>query len=51
MCNNTFESFPLSPETIRKYLCLLPNKFNNSSDGLSIGVLKFSHLSYVNLYP
>ena len=37
---NTFESFPLSPETIIKFLCFLPNKFNNSSDGLPKGVLK-----------
>ena len=40
ICKNTFESFPLSPETIRKFLCFLPNKFNNSSDGLPKGVLK-----------
>ena len=37
---NTFESFLLSPETIRKCLCFLPNKFNNSSDFLPKGVLK-----------
>ena len=37
---NTFESFPLSPETIRKCLCFLPNKFNNSSDCLTKGVLQ-----------
>ena len=41
---NTFESFQLSfqisHETIRRFLCFLPNKFNNSSDGLQKGVLQ-----------
>ena len=40
ICNNTFESFPLSPATIRKCLCFSPNKLNNYSDGLPKGVLK-----------
>ena len=48
--NNTLESVPLSPETIRKCLCFLPNKFNNYSDGLPKGVLKILSFDYVNIY-
>ena len=31
---NQFSNYPISPNNVRKCLCLLPNKYNNSPDGL-----------------
>ena len=47
--NNVFNTFPISPETIRKYLCLMPNKYSIPPDGLPKGILK--SLSYELCIP
>ena len=47
--NSSFNSFPITQEIVRKFLCLLPNKFNNSPDGLPKGMLKL--LSFELSYP
>ena len=31
---NQFSNYPISSNNVRKCLCLLPNKYNNSPDGL-----------------
>ena len=32
--NTSFTNFPLTPEIIRKHICLLQNKSNQSSDNI-----------------
>ena len=31
---NQLSNYPISPNNVRIFLCLLPNKYNNSPDGL-----------------
>ena len=45
----TFDKYPITPEIVRKFACLLPNKFNVSPDGLSKGLLK--NISFELCYP
>ena len=37
---NQFSNYSISPNNVRKWLCLLPNKYNNSPDGLPKAILK-----------
>ena len=53
--NNVFNTFPIIPETVRKYLCLMPNKYSIPPDGLTKGILTLLscelYNSYVILFP
>ena len=42
-------SYPTTPEVLRKMICLLPSKFNNSPDGIPKGLLK--KLSFELCHP
>ena len=45
----TFDKYLITPEIVRKCVCLLPNKFNISPDGLSKCLLQ--NLSFELCYP
>ena len=38
--NKSFTIFSLTPESIRKHICLLPNKSNQSSDNIPKSILR-----------
>ena len=47
--SSSLSSYPTTPEVLRKCLCLLPSKFNNSPDGISKELLK--KLSFELCHP
>ena len=47
--SSSLSSYPTNPEVLRKYLYLLPSKFNNSPDGIPKGLLK--KLSFELCHP
>ena len=47
--SSSLSSYPTTPELLRKFLCLLPSKFNNSPDGIPKRLLK--KLSFELCHP
>ena len=47
--SSSLSSYPTTPDVLRKFLCLLPSKFNNSPDGIPKEFLK--KLSFELCHP